>query len=152
MASQEAPRYRAAKVQRRCGGHGTEEAGGRRGQGSCCPQLSFPCPPPRPKGRPGSEGHQEESKERDEEVQIQAIDRRGLEEGLCTYLCPCGCVGTLRQTHTVVRSPPLFSHTQGQRDQTSLWPIFIFSEQSLFREGDPRDAPEQILASSMRRL
>lgn len=49
---------------------------------------------------------------------------------------------------------PVLTHTGGQRDQTSLLAsdIFICSEQSLPREGDPRDAPEQILTSSIRSL
>ncbi len=60
----------------------------------------------------------------------------------------------LRQ-HTLSSTPLPCSHTH--RDSVTrlpfgLWDIFICLEQSLLREGDPRDAPEQILTSSIRSL
>lgn len=63
------------------------------------------------------------------------------------YMSVCVCSVT---AHAVVHSPPLFSHTG--TDVPLASDIFICSEQSQLREGDPRDAPEQILTSSIRSL
>lgn len=119
------------------------------GQGSCCPQLSCPCPS-QPASSPRSGGHQEERKEREEGVQIQAVDRRSLEEGRSLHIWECVFCDS---THCHPLPSPVLTHTG------TAWPdvplasdIFICSEQSLLREGDPRDAPEQILTSSIRSL
>lgn len=74
------------------------------------------------------------------------IERRGgsnagyrPEEGwsLCIRGCMCVCLAT---AHIVVHSPPLFSHTQGQRDQTSLWPlIYLYAPSSLCSERETRE-------------
>lgn len=103
-------------------------------------------------GQSKVKGRQEERKERDEGVQIQAIDRRSLEEGwsLCIWVCMCVFGDS---THCHPLPFPVLTHTG------TAWPdvplasdIFICSEQSLLREGDPWDAPEQILTSSIRSL
>lgn len=71
-------------------------------------------------------------------------------ESVCIWVCMCVfCDSTQSST------PLPCSHTH----TGTAWPdvplasdIFICSEQSLLREGDPRDAPEQILTSSIRSL
>lgn len=99
-----------------------EEAGG---QGSCCPQLSCPCPPWL-KGSPRLEGHQEERKEGDEGVQIQGIDQRSLEDGWSVCICVCICMFFCDST--VSSTPLVCSHTH--RDRVTrrpfgLWYIYM---------------------------
>lgn len=119
-------------------------------QGSCCPQLSCSCPPWL-KVSPRLEGHQQERKEGDEGVQIQGIDQRSLEGGWSVCVSVYVCFSD--STHCHPLPSPVLTHTG------TAWPdvplasdIFICSEQPLLREGDPRDAPEQILTSSIRSL
>lgn len=88
--------------------------------GSCCHQLSWP------RGNRGSGGHGEEREERDEGVQTQATDGR-------------------TRPHPPSGFPVL---TLGGTDVPLASDIFICSEPSRHREGDPRDAPEQIFTSS----
>lgn len=58
-------------------------------------------------------------------------------ESVYMSLCVCVCFAT---AHTVIPSPPLFSHTQGQRDQTSLWPlIYLYARSSLCSERETRE-------------
>lgn len=90
-----------------------------------------------------------------EGVQLQAVDQRSLEKGRSLRTRGCTCVFCDGAQCRPLPLPSSHTHTHGgQRDQTSLLAsdIFICSEQSLPREGDPRDAPEQILTSSIRSL
>lgn len=69
--------------------------------------------------------------------------------GACVQECVCVCV-FCDSTHCRPLPSPVLTHTG--TDVPLASDIFICSEQSLLREGDPRDAPEQILTSSIRSL
>lgn len=127
-----------------------EEAAGRRGLGweralvvPSCPVRVLP-----DRGAvPGHKATEKKGKRDKRGVQIQARDRGSLGGVGPVYMSVCVCSVT---AHAVVHSPPLFSHTG--TDVPLASDIFICSEQSQLREGDPRDAPEQILTSSIRSL
>lgn len=132
-------------------GRGRRQEGIWLGQGSCCPQLSCPCPPWSAGSPRRSEGHQEEREDGDEGGSNTGYkpeeSGRGV-ESMSVHVC-------VLWQHTLSSTPFPCSHTQ--RDSVARRPfgpldIFISTGQSLLREGDPRDAPEQILTSSIRSL
>lgn len=143
------PQYQAAQVQRQRRGHGMEKAGGRRGFGWDRAPVVPSCPvhvPPDQGAAPGQKATKKKGKRGFKwRLQTPAVRRRSE---ICVRECVWACLAT---AHNVIHSHPLFSHTGTAGPDVPLASdIFICSEHSLLREGDSRDAPEQILTSSIR--
>lgn len=129
--------HQAAQVQRQHKGHGMEKAGGRRGFGWDRAPVVPSCPvhvpltkgqpqvrrPPRRKERGGSnEGY------------------RPQQSGGGVKSVYASVYGLVWRQHTMSSTPIPCSHTQGQQDQTSLWPlIYLYARSTLCSERETRE-------------